>query len=455
MAGKTFSLKPKTVPVVRTKHRCIVTKLPVPESLPILRQLRKYEPLSMTGQPLVVWDKAVGCNVFDRWGNKWLDWSSGVLVTNAGHGRKEMMDAMVKQVRKPMLHNYCFPSEIRAELAKRLVAAAPKGLEKVFILTTGAESTECALKLMRTYGHAVGGKKKNVIVSFENAFHGRTLGSQMMGGMPGLKKWIVNHDPDMVQAPFPEGYWVPDAGFDTFLKALKKHKVAPSRIAGVIFETYQGAGASFAPKKYIQELARWAKKHKILVTCDEVQAGFGRSGKFWSFEHYGITPDLICCGKGISSGMPLSALIGRTELMDQYPPGSMTSTHTGNPVCCAGAIANLDLLKKEKLVQNAAKMGAILHQGLRALQKKYPDIIGSVQGKGLVAAVHVVKPGKKKVADYDKAFEIVSRCIEKGLLFFSPVGYSSIKIAPPLVITEEQVLDGLGVLGEAFTECQG
>ena len=454
MAGKTYSLKPKKVPIVRKKYRRIVTNIPVPESIPILKALRKYEPISMTGQPLVVWDRAVGCQVHDKWGNKWLDWSSGVLVTNAGHGRKEIVEAMVKQARKPMLHNYCFPSEIRARLAGRLVAVAPKKLGKIFILTTGSESTECAIKLMRTYGLKIGGKKKIGIVSFQNAFHGRTLGAQMIGGTPGLKEWIVNLDPTMKQVPFPDGYWNTDTSFDSFLKALKKQKMTPDRIAGVIFESYQGMGASFAPRAYIRALAEWAKKHRILITCDEVQAGFGRTGKFWAFEHYGIVPDLICCGKGITSGMPLSALIGRKELMDQYPPGSMTSTHTGNPICCAASLASLDIIAKEKLVQNAANVGKVMKKGFLDLQKKYPDIIGAVQGKGLVYGLHVVKRGKKE-ADYDTAFEIVLRCIEKGLLFFSPVGYSTIKVAPPLVITAEQALDGLSVLAEAFAEVVG
>ena len=201
----------------------------------------------------------------------------------------------------------------------------------------------------------------------------------------------------------------------------------------------------------MQELSRWCKKHKIVLILDEVQAGFGRTGKLFGFEHYGITPDLMCCGKGITSGMPLSAVIGRTDLMDQYPPGSMTSTHTGNPICCAAALTSIDIILKEKLYENAAAMGAILHAELKKLQKQYPEVIGSVQGKGLVAAMHMTKPGKK-VADYDLAFEVVRRCVEKGLLFFSPVGDSSIKIAPPLTINKAQVLDGCGVIAEALRE---
>ena len=223
-------------------------------------------------------------------------------------------------------------------------------------------------------------------------------------------------------------------------------------MAGVILETYQGGGASFAPKRYMQQLARWCRQHHIVLTCDEVQAGFGRTGKLFGFEHYEIVPDLVCFGKGISSSMPISAVVGRKDLMDQYPAGSMTSTHTGNPICTVAALANLDIVMKEKLWQNAERMGKVMLKRLLGIQKKFPDRIGSVQGKGLVYALHVVKPGTKKQADYDVAFDVVRRCVEKGLLFFSPVGAASVKISPPLVINRAQVEEGCRVIEEAFAE---
>ncbi len=451
MAGRTFELKPKDVPKVETKYRRIRTQIPVPESIPIIEQLRKYEPASMTGQPLVVWDRAEGCQVYDKWGNMWLDWSSGVLVTNAGHGRKEMRDAIVKQAEHGLLHNYCFPSEIRANLAKRLVEMAPEGFDKAFILTTGSEATECAVKLARTHGRKVGGDEKIGIISFMGAFHGRTMGAQMIGGSPDLKEWIVNLDPAMWQVLFPDGYWNEDTSFDFFLKSLDEQGVTPDMVAGVISETYQGGGASFAPKEYIQSLADWCRKNDVVLVMDEVQAGFGRTGTLFGFEHYGIVPDLACFGKGVSSGLPVSVVLGREDLMDQYPPGSMTSTHTGNPICCAAALANLDLIEKENIPANAARMGEILHAELAKLKEKYPKIIGTVQGKGLVAGVHAIRDGKKE-ADYDLAFDVIARCVEKGLLFFGPVGKATIKIAPPLVINEEQVREGAAVLDESIGE---
>ena len=448
--ARTFKLEPQTVAKVETKWRTIVTKIPVPESIPVLEKLRKYEPVSMSGQPLVVWDRGDGCNVMDRWGNKWLDWSSGVLVTNAGHGRKEIIDAVVAQARHGLLHNYCFPSEPRMKLAERLVGLAPKGIDKCFILTTGAETTECALKLSRTYGQKVGGKKKNVMVSFENSFHGRTLGAQMMGGMGKQKGWIINPDPEIVQVPFPDGFWNTDTNFETaFLGKLKEKGVTPDRVAGVITESYQGAGADFAPAEYMQKLRAWCDANDVVLTMDEVQAGFGRSGKFWSFEHYDIIPDLICMGKGISSSLPISGVLGKSKIMDLYGPNEMTSTHTGNPVCSAAALASIDIIQKEKLVQNAAKMGKVLFKGLEKLCKKYSSVVGVLHGKGLVAGIAIVKPGTKQ-KDGDLACDIVNNCCQRGLLMFAPVGGSTVKIAPPLITPEDAILEGIAVLDESF-----
>jgi len=407
----------------------------------------------MQGQPPVVWDRAEGFQVHDRWGNTWLDWSSGVLVANAGHGRKEIVAAIVSQAQHGLLHSYCFPNEPRARLVARLAELAPPSLKKVFLLTTGAETTECAVKLARTHGQKVGGRSKIGIVSFEKAFHGRTLGAQQIGGIPPLKEWIVNLDPDFHQVPFPDGFRTTDVSFDLFLRALREKGVGPERVAGVMTETYQGGGADFAPREYMQALAAWCREHDILLLMDEVQAGFGRTGTFWGFEHYGIVPDLICCGKGITSSLPLGCVIGREEVMGLYGPGEMTSTHSGNPVCCAAALASLDLIEHEGLVENARVVGDMLHGELAGLRARFPDLIGAVHGKGLVAGVLMVKQGGKE-PNGDLAFETVRRCVEKGLMLFSPVGFggATVKIAPPLCITAEAVREGAQVLGEAVGE---
>jgi len=449
------ALTPKRVPPVNTRFRRIQTPIPPPESIPILEALYRNEPRSMRGQGPVVWDRAEGFQVHDAWGNTWIDWSSGVLVASAGHGRPEIARAICEQASKSLLHNYCFPSEERARLVSKLAELSPKPLEKVFLLTTGAETTEAAIKLARTHGKAVSGNRKIAIVSYEGAFHGRTLGAQMIGGIPALKEWIVNLDPDMVQVPFPDGFRFKDTSFDFFLKSLKEQGFGPDRIAGVISETYQGGSAAFWPVEYAQKMRAWCTEHDIVLTLDEVQAAFGRTGTMWGFEHYGIVPDLVCCGKAITSGLPLSALIGRADLMDQYPPGSMTSTHTGNPVCVAAALANLDIIVNEKLPDKAAQVGTVLHAGLRGLQSTHPDIIGAVMGKGMVAGVHIVGPGGIEPSP-ELATAIWQKCTEKGLLMFHPVGFmgATVKIAPPLITPEEAVVEGVSVLGEAIEEAR-
>ncbi len=440
------------MPHVATRFRRIVTELPVPASLPVLEKLHRLEPVAMRGQPPIVWHRAEGFQVWDAHGNQWIDWSSGVLIANAGHGRKEVVDAICAQAQSHLLTNYCFPSEIRSRLVERLVGLLPEPLKKVFLLTTGSETVEAVIKLCRTHGMRAGGRSKNVIVSFDRAFHGRTLGSQQAGGIPALKDWIANLDPGFVQLPFPDGYRNRDVSFAGFLRALHAAKVEAQNVAGVILETYQGGSASFAPPAYLQALRDWCTGHNTLLVCDEVQAGFGRCGAMWGFEHYGIVPDLACFGKGISSSLPLAAVAGRPDVMDLQPSGSMTSTHTGNPVCCAAALASIDLVVNERLAENADAMGQVLHARLGALAQRTPAI-GHVAGKGLVAGVACVKPGTTE-PDGDLAWNVVERCMEKGVLMFSPVGLggATVKISPPLVITREAVEESVTVLEEAFQE---
>ncbi len=450
---RNYQLKPKEVKKIDTAYRRIVTKIPVPESLGVLNRLKKYEPRSMSGQPPVIWDRAEGFQVYDKYGNMWLDWSSGVLVASSGHSRKEIREAIINQVKHGLLHNYCFPAEIRARLVQKLAELAPRGLDKVFLLTTGSETTECAIKLARTWGQKVGGKEKIGIISFDGAFHGRTLGAQMIGGTPSLKEWIVNLDPDIHQVPFPGDFRCENRNFEVFERSLLGKGVRPGRIAGVISETYQGGGVSFMPEEYAQKLASWCKKNQVLLIFDEVQAGFGRTGRMFAFEHYNLIPDLLCCGKGISSSLPLSAVIGRKEIMDLYPPNTMTSTHSGNPVCAAAALANLEVIIREDLPERAEKMGKVLSCELEEIRKDFPQAMGAVYGKGLVYGVYIVKNGGKE-PDGELAFNIIRKAIQKGLMLFSPVGFgrATIKICPPLIITEKAIEDGACAFREAVFE---
>lgn len=451
--ARVFDPTPKAVPPIRTRFRRIVTAIPAPGSVETLRALQQYEPVSMTGQPPIVWNRAEGFQVYDAYGNMWLDWSSGVVVANAGHGAPEIRDAIRGQVEQGLLHSYCFPNAARAALVEYLVGIAPAPLAKVFLLTTGSEATECAIKLARTYGQKHGGPAKIAIVSFERAFHGRTLGAQMIGGIPALKGWIGNLDADMHQVPFPDGFRTDDVSFDLFRRTLAQQRVDPAHVAAVILETFQGGGASFAPTEYIHALARWCREQGALLVFDEIQAGFGRTGRLFGFEHYGVIPDLMCCGKGISSSLPVAAVIGRSDVMDLYGPAEMTSTHTGNPVCAAAALASVRKVVEGGLVENARRMGDVLLAGLAGLRARYPRIVGAVHGRGLVAGLHLVQPGGKE-PDGDLAFAVVEKAFQKGLLLFAPVGFggATLKVAPPLTITSDAVHEGLAVLAEAIAE---
>jgi 4-aminobutyrate aminotransferase-like enzyme len=457
MALLEYPIEPRPVKPVKTKHRTVLgPSLPTAESVPILKMLRENEPFSMRGQPPIVWDHGDKFYIYDAFGNKWLDWSSGVLVANAGHGRTEIVDAVVAEAKRGLLHTYCFPSDARAKLAKRLVELAPKEMTRAFILTTGSEATECAIKLAKTWGMKHGGPEKNVFVTYEEAFHGRTLGAQLAGGIPGLKEWIGKLDPSYVQVPFPGSNIVKDKGFDGFERALAAKGVKPEQVCGIMSETYQGGNCGFMPDDYAKSLRKWCDRYNVVMIYDEVQAGFGRTGKMWGFEHHGVTPDIMCLGKGISSSLPISAVVGKEEIMNQYGPGSMTSTHSGHPIGAVAALASIELIVRENLVENTRLMGDRLYEGLKKIHARHAKIF-DLQGRGLVYAMMALKDRVSMEPDALLAFEIVRACYERGLLMFAPVGRGggTVKISPPLCITADAIDESLDVFGEVVDEIVG
>ena len=449
MATKEFPLVPEAVEPVKTKYRTICTKIPVPESVAALKRLRELEPRSMGGQPPVLWHHGQGFTISDRYGNTWLDFSSGVLVTSSGHGRKEIAQAIANMAGQGMYHAYCFPTEIRLKLVEELTTLLPPPLKRIFLLTTGAEATECCIKLARTWGLKVGPKQKKVIVSFENGFHGRTYGAQLAGGSAGLKSWLGEGDPSFVQVPFPDGFRQPDQSFSVFEKSLAAKGVKPADVCGVIGETYQGCNACLMPTAYAQALRAWCDANKALLMFDEVQAGFGRTGKPFGFMHTGIVPDLAACGKGISGGMPLSAELGTEELMNLYGPGEMTSTHSANPICAAAALANLKLIKQEKLFENAAALAPVMAEGCRRITQAAGGHIGRWDATGLVGCVQWTKPGTT-TPQPELAWQMVWRAVKRGVMLFAPVGVGgcAIKLSPPLMVAEDALREGLSVVEE-------
>jgi len=449
-----YDLTPVALAAVETKYRSIRTALPAPESLAILEQLRASEPMSMQGQPPVVWHKAEGSIVSDAWGNRWIDWSSGVLITNIGHGHPAVKAALEETIEQGLLATYVFSHGKRAELVKMLQDLSPDPARyRAFLLSSGSEATENCVKLAKTYALQKYGPKKKYFVGFNNAFHGRTMGAQLAGGSEKGKAWMVDRDRSFVQVPFPDGYKNEDTSFELFLSSLAEQDVQPEEIAGVMSESYQGVGPDFFPVEYAQRLEAFCREHDIVLAMDEVQSGFGRTGKMFCYQHYGITPDLIACGKGISSSLPISAVIGREDVMGLYAPGSMTSTHSGSPLPVAAAVANLQVLIDEKLPARAAKMGEIMLPELARIQRKYPDRLGVMHGLGLVAGLLCVKPGTK-TSDPETALKINVACFQRGLLMFAPVGVAGecLKICPPLTIPEDCLRESLEVFEEAVEE---
>ncbi len=452
-----YNLKPMDVPKVSTKYRTVKTKLPVPESLEIFKSLMQSEPASMSRLAPIVWDKAEGFQVSDKWGNKWIDWSSGIMIANVGHGRKKIREALENQLKKPLLSTYIFVHEERVVLTRALQALSPDPPNyQVYLLSTGSEAIESSIKIARTHAWDKYGPKKKYLVSFRHAFHGRTLGAQLAGGMDRQKKWIVDEGKTFIQVPFPDGYKNEDTSFGLFLRSIEAQNVKPDEIAGVLIESYQAVGPDFVPYEYAQNLQSFCREHDIVTIFDEVQAGFGRSGKMFTYEHYDVKPDLITCGKGLSSSLPISAVIGRKDLMNLPSLGSMSSTHSASPLPVAAAVANLKILQRENLVENARKLGEILIPELKRIQGKYPDVFGCVHGKGLIAGIQVVRKGTKE-PDPDTAFKINEKCFQKGLLMFAPVGVvgECIKIAPPLMMNEEVLRESIAVLEEACEEVLG
>jgi 4-aminobutyrate aminotransferase-like enzyme len=450
----TYDLTPVAVPRVRTPFRRIRTPLPVPESLPILEELRRSEPRSMAGQPPIVWHSASGCTVSDRWGNRWIDWSSGVLITNAGHGRPEIVSALKAYLKRPLLATYVFPHEDRAVLTRMLRELSPDPARyQVFLLSTGSEAVENCIKLAKTYALTRHGRRRKYLVSFVHAFHGRTMGAQLAGGEESQKTWMVDRDRTFVQVPFPDGYKNTDTSFSSFLAALRARGIRPADIAGVLTEAYQGVGPDFLPVSYARALEAFCRRHDIVLIVDEVQSGFGRTGRMFMYEHYGITPDLVACGKGITSSLPLSAVIGRRDIMSLYRPGSMTSTHSASPLAVAAAIANLTISRKERLATRAARLGTVLCDRLRRIQQRHRRVLGCFHGRGLVAGIQVVKPGTNE-PNPALALAINVACYQKGLLMFAPVGIAGecLKISPPLTIPMAALRESLNVFEDAVTE---
>ncbi len=362
----------------------------------ILETLEKYEPKSLHHETPVIWDKANNWTVYNQHGKQYIDFTSGIFVANIGHRRLQVYDAIVNQAYS-LMHSYVFPNEPRAKLVEKLVKISR--MEKVYLCSTGSEAVEAAIRCMKVYSGGQTG-----IVGLINSYHGRTQGCR-----------------DIDKVLFPK------VGIKNLTGFLPQ---------GLIVESYYGYNAEFHDKGWIQELCAEAQDNNIPVCFDEVQAGFGRTGKMFGFEHYDVKPDLIVVGKALSGCLPISAVIGRADLLDA--PDDLSSTHTGNPICCAAALANLEILESEHLVDRAFEFGQKLATGLPEL---FPDY--TIRGNGMVWAIDL--------QNVELANLVVDIAADKGVLMVK-THKGTLKIGAPLIIPWEVLCLGLVRVRNAIQE---
>jgi len=435
------------MPIVNIK-----TSIPGPKSKELVERWLKVEADSTGYQAPVVWDRGRGVTVTDVDGNTYLDWTSGVLVTNVGHAHPHLVKALQEATGR-LLNNYECPSAQRVMAAEKLVGVLPEHMRKCFFLSTGSETVEAAIRIM---------KRKTgrfELVGFQGGFHGRTYAAASIGGLAGPKRGYGPVMPGCIRAPFPYFYRCP-FGSKTEDECVAKHLEllddtvranSADSLAGLIVEPYQGAaGFIFPPQGYLKQLEAWARQRDMLFTIDEVQSSYGRMGTQWGHTLEGLEPDLMCIGKGIGSGYPVSAIAGRAEVLDCLGKGEMSSTAGGNPVGSAAVIAVLEIMERENLAANAQKIGSLIIERLKATREKCAHL-GDVRGRGLVMGLELVKNKKTKEPAPELVRQAIDRCARNGLLIGSVGIFGNvIRVAPPLVITEAEAHESCDIMDKVL-----
>ncbi len=429
--------------------------IPGQKSAELIQRSRSCEPPCMADQLPVVWDHGEGVWVWDVDGNKYIDVTSGVLVTNIGHSHPHHIKAIQKQAER-LMNCYSFPTPERVTLAERLVKFLPHNLDKVFLLTTGAEATEAALRIAKRF------TGKHEVLSFYGGFHGRTYGPISVAGSLGTRRKFGPALPGGIMAPYANCYRCfydkifPDCDFYC-LKQLDRiiESSSSGDLGTVITEPYQGgAGFIFPPEGWLKALQKWSQERGLIFIVDEVQSSFGRTGKMFMIEWEELHPQMLCLGKGFGSGMPASALAGESRIFDCMKPGEMSSTTGGNPLASAASHAVLDIMEKEKLADNALKVGAHLKSRLLELEKKH-KYLGDVRGRGLVMGLEIVSDKIAKKPSAELTQQIIFKCGEYGMLLGKVGLYGNvIRIAPPLVIKQKEADIAVEIMDRVLTELE-
>jgi len=400
--------------------------------------------------PLTI-ESGKGARIKDVDGKEYIDFAGGIGVLNAGHCPKPVADAIIAQTKK--LIHACFPVAIYepyVKLCEELASLFPHGKKtKVMLTNTGAEAVENAVKIAR---QATG---RQGIVCFTGGFHGRTLLGMTLTSKVGYKIGCGPFAPEVYRFPFPDYYQrndglTTDEFVDRELESFEVYlhnMVDATQVAAVILELVQGEGGFVvAPKKYVQGLQRICKAKGILLIVDEVQTGFGRTGRWAAYQHYDITPDISTWAKSMGSGMPIGAVIGRGEIMDKTTKGTLGGTYPGNPVACAASLATLEFMKKVNIERKGTQVGKVVKSFFDELKNDCPAI-GDVRGLGAMVAFELVKNGDPHQPDGELCKQLIQACAKKGLLIIS-AGTSSniVRVLSPLIISKNDLVKGLQII---------
>jgi 4-aminobutyrate aminotransferase / (S)-3-amino-2-methylpropionate transaminase / 5-aminovalerate transaminase len=432
-----------------TKAIELRTAIPGPRSQEILQRKARViaDPLSIY-IPVVI-DHGDGATLTDVDGNTFLDFTGGVGCLNVGHANARVTEAVQEQAARFLHTDFTIvPYELYVTLAERLVATAPiSGPVKAAFFNAGTEAVENAVKFARAY------TKRPAVIAFEGGFHGRTLLSlSLTSKTHPYKAGLGPFAPDVYRVPFAQDYRGPSAG--EALAALQRAlvtQVAAENVAAIVIEPVQGEGGFVvAPPDFLAGVRKLCSDNGIVLVVDEVQTGFGRTGKLWGIEHYDVEPDLMCLAKSIAGGLPLSGVLGRAEIMDAPGDSAIGGTYVGNPVAQAAALAVLDVFEEDGLVDRAAQLGEAMLERMLAWQQRWPSI-GDVRGLGAMLAIELVDDPATKAPAPELATKVVEAAAERGLLLLKSGIYSNcIRVLVPLVITDGQLDEALGVWEDAL-----
>lgn len=442
--------------MTRRKFAKIVVTPPGKKARDIVKRSKRYSSPSFKRLYSLVVESAHGSIVRDVDGNQFIDFSSGIAVLNTGSTHAKIVEAAKNQLDKFTHFSYTdFYYSNFVDLSEKLCKLVPGDFDKmVFWGNSDTEANEAAMKLARNH------TRRPLFLAHGGAFHGRTMGAlSLTASKPIYREGALLLVPEVVHFPYPYCYrcpWkqtFPECDYyciDYFKEEYLEKFVPVDEVAAYVFEPCQGEGGYIIPPPDYFRRMGFLKKEGVPFVDDEIQTGMGRTGKFFAVEHFGIEPDIISIAKGIASGLPLGAIIAKAEIMRSWKPGQHASTFGANPVAVAAALATLEVVKSEKLVQNAKKMGEIAMKRLTEMKEKHA-LIGDVRGLGLFIGVEVVRDRRTKERGEEEALRIVNECFENGLIAII-AGKNTIRIIPPLNVSEEELEEGLDIFEAAVAK---